>query len=40
MRYVHHRDRGGEAQLLVEAFRPTTADAASTESDRSPPQVR
>jgi integrase len=22
MRYVHHRDRGGEAKLLAEAFRP------------------
>jgi integrase len=25
MRYVHHRDRGGEAELLAEAFRPAAA---------------
>jgi hypothetical protein len=25
MRYVHHRDRGGEARLLAEAFRPSSA---------------
>jgi integrase len=24
MRYVHHRDRGDEARLLAEAFRPST----------------
>ncbi|MEO6859903.1 MAG: site-specific integrase [Solirubrobacteraceae bacterium] len=27
MRYVHHRDRGDEARLLVEAFRPSTSQA-------------
>jgi len=26
MRYVHHRDRGGEAALLAEAFRPASVD--------------
>ncbi|MGI9184354.1 MAG: tyrosine-type recombinase/integrase [Solirubrobacteraceae bacterium] len=29
MRYVHHRDRGGEAKLLAEAFRPATAEVPS-----------
>jgi integrase len=31
MRYVHHRDRGGEAKLLAEAFRPAGVDAAAVE---------
>ena len=31
MRYVHHRDRGGEAALLAEAFRPAGVDAVSVD---------
>jgi integrase len=29
MRYVHHRDRGGEARLLAEAFKPTGVDVVT-----------
>jgi integrase len=29
MRYVHHRDRGDEARLLAEAFRPESVPAAA-----------
>lgn len=28
MRYVHHRDRGGEARLLAEAFKASVAEQA------------
>ncbi|MDQ6750389.1 MAG: site-specific integrase [Actinomycetota bacterium] len=34
MRYVHHRDRGGEARLLAEAFRPATVDPFERQESR------
>ncbi|MFZ0217040.1 MAG: tyrosine-type recombinase/integrase, partial [Candidatus Dormiibacterota bacterium] len=35
MRYVHHRDRGDEARLLAEAFRPSTAEPRPAAGDVS-----
>lgn len=38
MRYVHHRDRGDEAKLLAEAFRPAgTFGDVSADTSRNVP---
>ncbi len=34
MRYVHHRDRGGEAKLLAEAFRASSGNIALAAASR------
>ena len=34
IRYVHHRDRGGEARMLEEAFALTEASAAQRPTPR------
>lgn len=36
MRYVHHRDRGGEAKLLAEAFRASSGDLAPATASAEP----
>jgi integrase len=38
MRYVHHRDRGDEAKLLAEAFRPASVTESAV--DASVPEAR